>query len=145
MSMGTDEGTIQLVGGLGLNEGRVEIFFHGHWGTLCGNYDWDILDAIVACRQLGYHTAEAAVVAQFGIGSGPNWMRSIQCTGYETNLTQCNIIIHAEHNVMQVSYVPVSLCKQTYSYCRMDHNRSFYDFHLELVTATIMHNSVCIM
>lgn len=96
MSVGTDEGTIQLAGGQSLNEGRVHIFFRGLWGTVCGN-GWNLLDAIVVCRQLGYHTAEAAVVAQFGTGSGPSWMTSVHCTGYEMNLTQCN------HNLGYVS------------------------------------------
>ena len=86
--MGTDEGSIRLAGGLSLNEGRVEVFFRGHWGTVCGTA-WDLLDATVVCHQLGYHKAELAVVAQFGTGSGPNWMNNVRCTGYEANLTQC--------------------------------------------------------
>ena len=86
--MGTDEGTIRLAGGLNSNEGRVEVFFRGHWGTVCDSA-WDLLDATVVCRQLGYYNAELAVVAQFGTGSGPNWMNNVQCTGYEANLTQC--------------------------------------------------------
>ena len=52
--------------------------------------NWDLLDAIVACRQLGYHTAEAALRAShFGNTGGPNWMVVGRCTGYEANLTQC--------------------------------------------------------
>ena len=86
----TEEGSIRLSGGVSLNEGRVDIFFHGHWGTVC-DWTWDLLDAIVACRQLGYHTAKAALRGSlFGEGSGPNWMNYVHCTGYEANLTQCN-------------------------------------------------------
>lgn len=67
----------------------MEILFHGHWGIVCDN-SWDLLDAIVACRQLGYNTAAAALTGSaFGAGSGPNWIISIKCTGYEANLTKC--------------------------------------------------------
>ena len=37
---------IRLVGGLGPHEGRVEIFFLGEWGTVCGN-SWSVTDATV--------------------------------------------------------------------------------------------------
>lgn len=89
MAIGRED-TIKLSGGMSLNEGRVDIFFHGHWGTVCDN-NWDLLDAIVACRQLGYSTAEAALTGSaFGTGSGPNMMNSMRCTGYEGNLFECN-------------------------------------------------------
>lgn len=48
-----EEGAIQLVGGSRPSEGRIEIFYNGEWGTVC-NWNWDINDAMVVCRQLGY-------------------------------------------------------------------------------------------
>ena len=52
---------------------------------------WDLLEAFVACRQLGYHTAEVALRASpFNNTGGPNWMVVGRCTGYEANPTQCS-------------------------------------------------------
>ena len=41
------------MGGQTEREGRVEICFDQVWGTVCDNA-WDIMDASVACGQLGF-------------------------------------------------------------------------------------------
>ena len=84
------EGSVRLVGGDTLLEGRVEVFLLGHWGTVCDS-NWDFADAIVVCRQLGNLQAiKAPRYAAFGAGSGPSWYSSVRCTGTEHNLTECN-------------------------------------------------------
>ena len=84
------EGSVRLVGGDTTLEGRVELFFLGHWGTVC-DYNWDFLDAIVVCRQLGnLQAVEAPTNAAFGAGSGPSWYHRVYCTGTEHNLTECS-------------------------------------------------------
>ena len=84
----TSNGTIRLVDGSSDNEGRVEIFYE-QWGTVCDDF-WDLNDAMVVCRQLGYlHAVNAYSSSQFGQGTGPIWLDNIHCTGTESRLDQC--------------------------------------------------------
>ena len=85
-----EEGTVRLVGGDTLLEGRVEIFLLDQWGTVCDD-NWDLADATVVCHQLGYLRAVGAPgSAAFGAGSGPSWYRNVRCVGTEMNLTECS-------------------------------------------------------
>ena len=79
---------IRLMGG-GRNYGRVEIFYHGVWNTVCDD-TWDMNDAKVACHQLGYSGAtSAAKIAAYGQGSGHILRRHLDCTGSEASLLYC--------------------------------------------------------
>ena len=83
-------GTIQLIGGLSSHKGHVQMYLFGHWAGACSSYGWDFLDAVVACRQLGYVTALASVRQyEFGGRSDLMWPFLVECTGFETNLTEC--------------------------------------------------------
>ncbi|KAF0887137.1 LG3BP protein, partial [Crocuta crocuta] len=65
---GVEDGDMRLADGESANEGRVEIFYRGQWGTVCDNL-WDLTDAIVVCRALGFENAtEALGRAAFGPG-----------------------------------------------------------------------------
>ena len=84
------EGTVRLVNSSGPHKGRVELFLLGQWGTLC-DYGWDLVDAMVVCKELGYLRAvEAPRHAAFGAGSGPSWYQHVECTGKESSLNECN-------------------------------------------------------
>ena len=84
------EGQVRLAGGSGPHEGRVEVNHNGVWGTVCDD-DWNLPDAMVVCRQLGYGTAVSALgFAAFGRGSGPIWYDDVRCSGREANLTLCS-------------------------------------------------------
>ena len=76
--------------GGGLYYGRVEIFYNEQWGTVCDNA-WDIYDAHVVCRQLGFSrlASNAYTGAHYGQGTGPLWMDDVACSGSESHLFDC--------------------------------------------------------
>ena len=80
---------VRLVGGKSYNEGRVEVYYNGEWGTVCDD-GWDNTDAGVVCRQLGFGTYGSSFSSSyFGQGSGPIWLDSVTCTGNESTLASC--------------------------------------------------------
>ena len=80
---------LRLVDGVRKGEGRVEIFNAGHWGTVCDD-SWDIKDAEVVCRELGYYDALGAPMnALFGEGNGHIWLDDVKCLGNELSIEDC--------------------------------------------------------
>ena len=81
---------VRLVDGINSNEGRVEIFYKGLWGTVCDD-SWGADDATVVCRQLGlpYTNATARGDAAFGEGAGVLWLDDVACSGTENWLDEC--------------------------------------------------------
>ncbi|KAJ8034235.1 Galectin-3-binding protein B [Holothuria leucospilota] len=80
---------VRLADGFSNSSGRVEVLFNRDWGTVC-NQGWDLVDANVVCRQLGY---PAAIVTYrnslFGEGSGLIWLTNVNCNGNELSLSEC--------------------------------------------------------
>ncbi|XP_067007855.2 lysyl oxidase homolog 2 [Anabrus simplex] len=84
------EGALKLADGKGDHEGNVEIFHMGKWGSVCDD-EWDIRDADVVCRQLGF---KGAVDATHNSHFGPTrpsrfWMDNLYCSGEEARLDEC--------------------------------------------------------
>ncbi|XP_078685555.1 scavenger receptor cysteine-rich type 1 protein M130-like [Branchiostoma floridae x Branchiostoma belcheri] len=88
----TASSRIRLVGGSGPNEGRVEVrpADSSRWGTVCYN-GFDLKDAEVVCRMLGYPNAyRIRPDAYFGGGTGPIYIEDLQCDGTESSLFNCS-------------------------------------------------------
>ncbi|XP_043088734.1 LOW QUALITY PROTEIN: galectin-3-binding protein A [Puntigrus tetrazona] len=82
------EGRVRLVGDLP-SSGRVEVFHDGQWGTVCDD-GWDLAEAQVVCRQLGFPGAVSVTSGgQYGEGSGPIWLDDMNCKGLESSLSEC--------------------------------------------------------
>ncbi|XP_067833437.1 deleted in malignant brain tumors 1 protein-like isoform X2 [Heptranchias perlo] len=93
-----DEIALRLVNGRDACSGRVEMYYNNTWGAVCDD-DWDMLDANVACRQLGCGPAQSAPAkAHFGNASGSFWLDDVQCKGTESTLVQCRAKSLGEHN-----------------------------------------------
>ena len=93
---------IQLVGSPNEDEGRIQIYFESKWWTICDN-SWDLSDAFVACRQLGYESAEATYRGWEHKWKGPTsddvqvLMSGVYCKGNESTVLECAHTEFGEH------------------------------------------------
>ncbi|KAL8202191.1 UNVERIFIED_CONTAM: hypothetical protein K2H54_001698, partial [Gekko kuhli] len=79
-----NQGAVRLAEG-----GRVELYFHGLWGTVCGD-EWTDREASVVCRQLGLsEIGTARRVSSSGLGQVSSRLQSANCRGDEEMLLQC--------------------------------------------------------
>ncbi|XP_070296137.1 LOW QUALITY PROTEIN: lysyl oxidase homolog 3B [Salvelinus sp. IW2-2015] len=71
------------------NEGRIEVFYKGEWGTICDD-DFSLSNANVLCRQLGFVSATGWThSAKYGKGLGKIWLDNVQCNGGEKSIDLC--------------------------------------------------------
>ncbi|VDI68541.1 Hypothetical predicted protein [Mytilus galloprovincialis] len=75
--------------------GRLEIYYDGQWGTVCDDY-FDLNDAHVACKMIGFSSAESFYT--IGNGDGQIWLDDMDCEGHEYSLTDCTHTLWADHN-----------------------------------------------
>mmetsp|Transcript_82184 Transcript_82184/g.255192 ORF Transcript_82184/g.255192 Transcript_82184/m.255192 type:complete len:238 (+) Transcript_82184:73-786(+) len=74
------------------SEGVLEVYHDERWGTVCKD-GFDVADASVACRELGYGGGEVVR----GAGAPPTayraqkpiWLDAVECTGRESTLEEC--------------------------------------------------------
>ena len=91
-------GTVRLANGFRPSEGRVEVCQSNVWGTVC-DLGWDVNDATVVCRQLGfsvngaiarpanYYTPTADTIV-------PIYYFNVMCTSTEDSLIDCPATEH---------------------------------------------------
>ena len=89
---------VRIVDGSDNATGRVEVYYNGTWGTVCDD-DWDINDALVVCRQLGFRYAlRADWYQRYGQGAGAIFLDDIDCLGNEPSLMSCRHEGVGNHN-----------------------------------------------
>ncbi|XP_071836224.1 uncharacterized protein [Apostichopus japonicus] len=82
---------VRLAGSARSFEGRVEVEFGGSWGTICAD-GWDLNDADVVCRQLGYESALLSQNSGRALTIQDNdivFLTQVSCTGTESQLSDC--------------------------------------------------------
>ncbi|RDD45648.1 Deleted in malignant brain tumors 1 protein [Trichoplax sp. H2] len=85
----SDTEPLRLLGGPNRYSGNLEVFFKGRWGSVCDDR-FDLKDANVACRQLGFASAkDFACCSKYGSKVTPYWLDDLDCTGTETALSLC--------------------------------------------------------
>ncbi|OWF51265.1 Neurotrypsin [Mizuhopecten yessoensis] len=82
---------IRLSGGTGPHVGRVEVYYCGYWGSVCGDNHWDMRDASVTCRMIGYSASRHMYyTTRYGSLTDPVWMTGVDCNGTEDSLADCS-------------------------------------------------------
>ena len=72
-------------------QGYVEVFYNNQWWQIC-KYGWDIRDANVVCRQLGYELARSTDLSyNEPVSLSPETfiLSDVDCKGSENNLQEC--------------------------------------------------------
>uniref|UniRef100_A0A0L8GWJ9 Neurotrypsin n=1 Tax=Octopus bimaculoides TaxID=37653 RepID=A0A0L8GWJ9_OCTBM len=92
------------------HSGRVEIKYLNEWGVVCDD-KWDIKDANVVCRMLGYTAAVKAIpFSNFGPGNANFLLTNVECLGNETSLLDCPKSPWRQHNCKRHETASV-ICK----------------------------------
>ena len=93
------EALVRLVDGPVDTLGRVEVYNHGIWGTICDDW-WDDNDATVVCRMLGFDGPGIATSKTLFRASGTLafLLDDVQCTGNESSIAECHHTGWGNHN-----------------------------------------------
>ena len=77
---------VRLVEGSLPNEGRVEVYYNGIWGTVCSN-GWDDGDSSLVCAQLGFKSS--VITTEFIPATGRILLNNVMCSSTDTVLASC--------------------------------------------------------
>ena len=143
-----NETDVRLVEGQTPHDGRIEICLDGGWGSVC--YDqWDIGDAKVVCRQLGYDGCElfawpinsmSCILSLFKVsltkssssssnGQTYSHLDDIDCNGNESKLSDCEYKEISGQNC-DLGEEPVVTCSCKFHCLNMGGHYSYPSFAL---------------
>ena len=73
-----------------VNEGNIEVYHEGQWGTVCAMM-FAQESADVVCRQLGFTgRSEAVIGGMFGYTPRPSLLYELMCNGGENHINECH-------------------------------------------------------
>lgn len=117
--------------------GRVEVFYDGAWGTICGGDDWGKNEAKVVCKSLGFKNGEVIPVNG---GSGNIFLANVKCQGTEDSIHKCGHNNFEEHDCQHESDVGVN-CEESADEITMSNSVGDCSFEYGLCNYTIQGNS----
>uniref|UniRef100_A0A1X7V0V9 SRCR domain-containing protein n=1 Tax=Amphimedon queenslandica TaxID=400682 RepID=A0A1X7V0V9_AMPQE len=93
-----NNGDVRLAGASSKTAGRVELCVETVWTSLC-DQNWDLSDAMVACRQIGYSPYGAMpTYGCYTEGQLSFGITNLNCTGLEQSLFNCSHSNPSLHN-----------------------------------------------
>jgi len=99
--------SVRLVGGRDPQEGLLEVYYNGIWGTVCRDYFNDAAAGVV-CYTLGYGHGGQVINNRYSATSGQIWLDDVQCNGMETSIADCQHSGWGNHNCGHGEEVSVS-------------------------------------
>ncbi|VDH99035.1 Hypothetical predicted protein [Mytilus galloprovincialis] len=106
---------VRLVSGAGPWEGRVEVFMHGQWGTICDS-SFNVEEASVICRMVGFKEAftqpRMMLSSYFGQSNLPIRMSEVSCSGTELDINACILGTWGNNTCSRTHEVGVD-CRET--------------------------------
>ncbi|MBN3281541.1 H4 protein, partial [Polyodon spathula] len=111
-----EAGLVRLLGGQGLCEGRVEVYYNRTWRRVLPD-SWSSTEASVVCRELGCSSViPASNSSRYGVSHSGVYLTGIHCSGDETHLGNCSSPQPAPSNSINSAAV---LCTDSPNY--LDH------------------------
>jgi len=99
--------SMRLVGGRNPQEGLLEVYYNGIWGTVCRDYFNDAAAGVV-CFTLGYGHGGQVTNNRYSADSGQIWLDDVQCNGTEKSIADCQHSGWGNHNCGHGEEVSVS-------------------------------------
>lgn len=79
-------------GGKSKNEGRLEVYFNGEWGSVC-NRNWGSWSGVIACKDLGFvglaKVTTASHYTYLGSEDSPIWLEGVRCSESHSRIRDC--------------------------------------------------------